>query len=97
MLEALQEMYEEVRISVRVQGVIGGREVEARRGVKQGDPLSPLLFGLLIYRIKRVLEERLPGVGVLVKGKRLLDLIYADDLTLMMVANMGGAQDVQWA
>jgi hypothetical protein len=62
--------------------------------VKHGDPLSPWLFGLLIDRNERALEERLSEAGALVKGRRLVDLLYKDNLNLIVAANIGGAQGV---
>ena len=51
-------------------------------GVKQGDPLSPLLFGLFIDELEQWLRERLPGAGVQLGPKLLQMLLYADDLVL---------------
>lgn len=82
-LESLIEMYTDVKICVRV----GGKLSESFRsdvGVKQGDPLSPLLFGLFIDRMEGVIRDKLPATS----GVRLLDmylkiLLYADDLVLL--------------
>jgi hypothetical protein len=51
--------------------------------VKQGDPLSPLLFGLFIDRIENFLNHKCPGMGVDLCGKLLQVLLYADDLVLL--------------
>eukprot|EP00775_Hariotina_reticulata_P010235 gene10235-biopygen12166 len=56
---------------------------ESTRGVKQGDPLSPLLFGIFFDRIEKWFAEKLPGVGVELGGKILQMLLYADDLALL--------------
>jgi hypothetical protein len=59
--------------------------------VKQGDPLSPLLFGLFIDRSERWMSERLGSLGVELGGSLLRVLLYADDLTLLAPS----AEDLQ--
>ena len=49
-LDALKSMYTDVNLQVRLNGQLGS-PFNSKMGVKQGDPLSPLLFGLLIARI----------------------------------------------
>ena len=54
------------------------------RGVRQGDPLSPLLFGVFFDRVERWFEqqEHPPG-GVQLAGQVVRMLLYADDLVLL--------------
>jgi hypothetical protein len=95
MLDSLQEMYQDVKLRVRVGGKLGV-EFESKRGVKQGDPLSPLLFGLLIDRLEGAMEHLLPEAGVRVGARRLLQLLFADDLALLG-AGLEGVGGVQQA
>ena len=84
MLAALKDMYAsygEVKLRNRAGWEFGG-EFRSDRGVKQGDLLSPLLFGLLLERIERVFNEDLDGYGVSMGGSRVSMLLYADDLAL---------------
>ena len=48
-LRAVQSMYAQVSCMVNIGGVVGGNFVSAK-GVKQGCPLSPTLFGIFIDR-----------------------------------------------
>ena len=55
---------------------------ESQRGVKQADPLSPLLFGLLLETVEEILGQLHPAGGVQVGGQRVASLMYADDLVI---------------
>ena len=81
-LDTLIAMYTDVRMRVRLGGEMG-TEFESAQGVKQGDPLSPLLFGLFIDRFEKVLAENLPDLGVELRSVCLKLLLYADDLVLL--------------
>jgi hypothetical protein len=48
-IDILEQMYSSVRLQVKLDSTLGA-EFESNIGVKQGDPLSPLLFGLYIDR-----------------------------------------------
>jgi len=81
-LDSLIEMYREVKMAVRIGGQIGPT-FEANMGVKQGDPLSPLLFGLFIDRIEKTFANFLPEGGVQMGCLLVQVLLYADDLVLL--------------
>jgi hypothetical protein len=63
-------------------GATLGATFNSTRGVKQGDPLSPLLYGLFIDRLEKWLAERLPQCGVQLGEQLVRLLLYADDLML---------------
>ena len=57
-----------------------GNEVSLDRGVLQGDPLSPLLFNLMI---DEVLENIKNQGTVLFEGVRLNHIAFADDFVIL--------------
>ena len=72
--------------SCRVQGDMPSNRFEIERGVRQGDPISPVLFNAALEKMLRELEAMWlsKGWGVKTVGKRrLLDLRFADDLLLV--------------
>ena len=81
-LDTLRAMYSDVRLRVRLGGQQGDT-FPSTRGVKQGDPLSPLLFGLFIDRLESFLEARAPTLGVNITGRLLRAILYADDIVLL--------------
>jgi hypothetical protein len=81
-LETLKAMYSDVRMAVRLAGEVG-ELFDAPMGVKQGDPLSPLLFGLLIDRLEPYLKLHCPTIGADLAILTLNQLLYADDLCLI--------------
>lgn len=81
-LAVLRSMYAHVTMRVRLQGALGPA-LTSHTGVKQGDPLSPLLFGLLIDRIESFFRDRLPHVGAHIRHVLVQILLYADDLALL--------------
>ena len=89
-LESIMGMYTDVKLRVKTKGSLG-EPFPSMLGVKQGDPLSPLLFGLLIDRFEQLIERVLPDVGVHVKDRVIRVLLYADDLVLTALS----ASDLQ--
>jgi hypothetical protein len=83
MMSALRNMYSHIAMQVKCGGSVGV-PFPAEVGVKQGDPLSPLLFGLFIDRLESFLSDACPGVGVWAgAASKLQLLLYADDLVLL--------------
>jgi hypothetical protein len=53
------------------------------RGIKQGCPLSPILFALLLSGMESYLLEQCPDAGFTIAGQRKLLVSYADDIKLL--------------
>ena len=63
--------------------VIYGNVINIGRGVPQGDPLSPLLFILMLQPLSDALAALPSGGASLPGGLTLKDLLYADDIALL--------------
>jgi hypothetical protein len=80
-LDTLRAVYSDVRLRVRLDGQQGDT-FPSTRGVKQGDPLSPLFFGLSVDRLKVFLAACALMLGVWVTGRLLHYILYANDIVL---------------
>jgi len=85
-LTALKSLYSSTTFSVKVGRSHSDRSFNTSKGVKQGCPLSPLLFGLLMDKLHMRIREDCPDVGVRLldeDGTMLACIMYADDVVLM--------------
>ena len=76
----LRSLYPDLEASVLVDGE-PSRAAPLAQGVRQGCPLSPILFSCYINDLVRRLKDL--GYGVPVGDKDLTALLYADDIVLM--------------
>ena len=76
LIESIKRMYNDTSY------IIEGEKFRSHRGLKQGCPLSPLLFALYIADLDRTLERNQLG-GVLVGRRKIFCLAFADDLIIM--------------
>jgi hypothetical protein len=87
----IKEVYRDVKMSVLVNGKTS-REVQSYVGVRQGCPLSPILFNIFVDVLAKELEQGgLAGGGagnsdckgpLRIGGITLAELLYADDLVV---------------
>ena len=80
-MDAIKKMFEVIRIRVKL-GQKRGEAISSVNGIKQGDPLSPLLFGLFIEILGDMLDLNAPNLGIPVFHLLIKALFYADDVTL---------------
>ena len=85
----LKNMYSDLRAHVRLNSQTRSRSFMVERGVRQGDPLSPVLFLVVIKHVladlKRSWDTRGFGspVGTGAIGDRITHTAFADDVTLI--------------
>lgn len=79
--ERVKEIYRETISKVKVGGETG-ESFWTSKGLRQGCPLSPILFNLLIADVEEDLRKGNWG-GVRIGGRRVCTLAYADDLVLL--------------
>ena len=87
-IELLRSMYTGASTTIRLNGVLGPL-VRLSRGVRQGCPLSMLLFNIAVSPLIKVLNKRLGGVqlpDVTGAGRtfKLAATSYVDDATVML-------------
>ena len=63
------------------------------RGIKQGDPLSPVIFNLVIDQLLRSLPQE---CGFTYNGKTVRAMVFADDLVLLADSPIGLQHLLYW-
>lgn len=79
--ERVREIYVETKNIVQAIGKRSG-EFYTEKGVRQGCPLRPALFVIMIDDLEEELQKRQAG-GVVVGKEKFWSLAYADDLVLL--------------
>ena len=88
-VSALRRLYFGMQATVLVEGGGESRYFDVQRGVRQGDPLSPLLFNFVLHQtlqeVNTIWKRRGYGtnVGLTLGGHRLTHVAFADDMTLI--------------
>ena len=77
----IREQYKQTT-SVVQTGSFKSEEFSFKRGVFQGDPLSPIIFLLAFNPVLKSLQEEL-GSGYNLRGENFITLPYADDFCLI--------------
>ena len=92
MLAAVQAMYADVPVCVRTAEGLSGC-FQSVLGVKQGCPLSPLLFGIFLDDFEGDLQSAVGQAAALPKlaGRTVPTLLFADDM-LLMATSVAGLQ-----
>jgi hypothetical protein len=80
MLDMVQEMYRKVQRAVLVNGS-KTEWVNVEAGVPQGAVLSPYMYSVYVDGLHQALRER--GLGIVVHGRLVPLLLYADDIVLL--------------
>jgi hypothetical protein len=92
-LTSLKALYAKVEFKIKVNGHISKDNILALQGVKQGCPLSPLLFGIFIEQLHLFLQERHPDLGFDLRNKGITDFMFADDVCMLDIRK-GGLQNL---
>ena len=79
-IETIQQMYRKATTKLTVGGK-STRKIEINSGVKQGCPLSPLLFNLIIDELIEKLKRT--NIGIELGGEKICCMAFADDLVLI--------------
>ena len=90
-LEVIRSLYTDCSTSLMCGGYVT-KEIMMTRGVRQGCPISMLLFNIGINPLLIKLETIMTG-GLLIAEHRITSLAYADDLALL-APNQSGLQDL---
>ena len=79
-------IYSNATTRVKVNGFLS-KNIPLRRGVRQGCPLSPLLYVLIIEILALQFRKNPDIVGFTVGGEKIVSMHYADDAIITILQN----------
>lgn len=85
--ENITERIRDTRSMIKIKEKIVG-SMELRKGVRQGCPLSPILFNVSLADLEEEMKKVQEG-GVVLGRKKIYSLSYADDVALMSTTPEG--------
>ena len=78
-LNLIENIYEKANVSIKINGKLSP-PFQSNKGVRQGCPLSPLLFTIYINDLIPFIHQRIEGIKVC--KKEIKGLLFADDMAL---------------
>ena len=85
-LKWIKQMYANAHTRIKINGSLTN-PIPLRRGVRQGDPLSPLLYIFTIELLALQFRQNPNIVGFTVGGDKIISQHYADDATITITQN----------
>jgi hypothetical protein len=83
-IRTVKALYANAETAVILNGVVG-KKFKITRGVRQGDPLSCLLFNIAIESLAEMLRKsRIHGLHFPEVQERILSCLFADDTTVFL-------------
>jgi hypothetical protein len=82
-IRRIMGMYQNATSVLQINGFISG-SFDIKRSIRQGCPLSMILYVLCINPLIHKLEERITGIKLGGKGNGTSTITYADDVTILM-------------
>ncbi len=75
----IQELYSGLQAKIITEKA--SKPIKIQRGVRQGDPLSPLLFNCVLEEVFKMLDWQEKGIDI--NGEKISNLRFADDVVLL--------------
>lgn len=89
-ISTVKALYSDAFTTLIVNGTKSSQPFQVTRGVRQGDPLSCLLFDIAIEPLAEALRKsNLKGFTIPGKAERLIATFFADDTTVYLSADDG--------
>jgi len=82
-IDRLHALYENAMASVQINGTLAG-PIPIQSAVRQGCPLSMILYSLCLHPLLRTLEDNLPGIKLGRSTRSSPVVAYGDDVTVLV-------------